>query len=249
VAELIGQRTAEMHRALIACPDDPTFAPERFSQLYQRSMYQSVRKQLLQTIDLLRQQRANLPETSREMAEEIIGHQKSLLETIKTITGRKLDALRIRCHGDYHLGQLLYTGKDFIVLDFEGEPTRSLAERRLKRSPLYDVAGMIRSFHYCSRVGQANVVKRGMGNPENAPTLGRAARFWYLATAASFLHTYLQAMFPTGMLPADPDDLGRLLQLYLLEKACYELRYELNNRPDWVEVPMQGVLEMTNSRN
>jgi maltose alpha-D-glucosyltransferase/alpha-amylase len=243
-AELLGTRTAEMHRALVECKDDPAFAPEPFSQLYQRAMYQSVRKQILQTMDLLRQQRSLLPESSRAPAEQILGQQKSLLESVKAITGRKLDALRIRCHGDYHLGQVLYTGKDFIVLDFEGEPTRSLAERRLKRSPLFDVAGMLRSFHYCSRVGQANVIKRGLGNPEDAPALSAAARLWYLATSARFVGAYLEVGAKSEYLPKSREDIERLLQVYLLEKACYELRYELNNRPDWVEVPMQGILEL-----
>jgi trehalose synthase-fused probable maltokinase len=243
-AELLGTRTAEMHKALVECKDDPAFAPEPFSQLYQRAMYQSVRKQILQTMELLRQQRSQLPESSRALAEQIQGQQKSLLEGVKSITGRKLAALRIRCHGDYHLGQVLYTGKDFIILDFEGEPTRSLAERRLKRSPLFDVAGMLRSFHYCSRVGQANVIKRGLGNPEDAPALLAAARLWYLATSARFLAAYLDVGARSEYLPKSREDIERLLQVYLLEKACYELRYELNNRPDWVEVPMQGILEL-----
>jgi maltose alpha-D-glucosyltransferase/alpha-amylase len=140
---------------------------------------------------------------------------------------------------------VLHTGKDFIVLDFEGEPTRSLAERRLKRSPLFDVAGMIRSFHYCSRVGQANVIKRGLGSPEDAPALSSAARLWYLATSGKFLGSYLEVGATSGFLPKSREDIERLLQVYLLEKACYELRYELNNRPDWVEVPMQGILELS----
>jgi maltose alpha-D-glucosyltransferase/alpha-amylase len=243
-AELLGQRTAEMHRALVQCPDDPSFAPEPFSQLHQRSMYQSVRKQILQTIDLLRRQRHHLPEASRGLAEELLNQQKPLMERVKAITGRKLDALRIRCHGDYHLGQVLYTGKDFVILDFEGEPSRSLAERRLKRSALFDVAGMLRSFHYCSRVGQANVVRRGMGSPEDAPALADAARLWYRTISSRFLRAYLQVANADDYLPAQHDDRERLLQIYLLEKACYELRYELNNRPDWVEVPMQGLLEL-----
>jgi maltose alpha-D-glucosyltransferase/alpha-amylase len=243
-AELLGQRTAEMHRALVDCPEDPAFAPEPFSQLYQRSVYQSVRKQILQTMELLRRQRSQLPESSRPMADEVLSRQKELLENVKAITARKVPAMRIRCHGDYHLGQVLYTGKDFIILDFEGEPTRSLAERRLKRSPLYDVAGMIRSFHYCSRVGQANVVKRGMSSPEDSPALGRAAQLWYTATAATFLQAYLKESSHSNLLPTAAEELERLLQLYLLEKACYELRYELNNRPDWVEVPMQGIIDI-----
>jgi maltose alpha-D-glucosyltransferase/alpha-amylase len=243
-AELLGQRTAEMHHALVECQDDPALAPEPFGQLYQRAMYQSLRKQILQTMDLLRKQRQNLPETSRAIAEEVLNRQKTLLDNVKSITGRKIEALRIRCHGDYHLGQVLYTGKDYVILDFEGEPSRSLAERRLKRSPLVDVAGMIRSFHYCSRVGQSNVVKRGLVNPDDASTLGTAAHLWYTTVSGSFLRAYLELGTKAEFLPAKTDDLERLLQTYLLEKACYELRYELNNRPEWAEVPMAGILEL-----
>ncbi len=243
-AELLGQRTAEMHRALVECQDDDAFAPEPFGQLYQRAMYQSVRKQIMQTMDLLRKQRQHLPDSTRATAEEVLNRQKSLLDNVKAITGRKIEAVRIRCHGDYHLGQVLYTGKDYVILDFEGEPSRSLAERRLKRSPLVDVAGMIRSFHYCSRVGQSNVVKRGLVNPDDAPTLGTAAQLWYVAVSGSFLRAYLDLAGKSEFLPTKPDDLERLLQVYLLEKACYELRYELNNRPDWAEVPLAGILEV-----
>jgi maltose alpha-D-glucosyltransferase/alpha-amylase len=107
-----------------------------------------------------------------------------------------------------------------------------------------DVAGMIRSFHYCSRVGQSNVVKRGLVNPDDAPTLGTAAQLWYVAVSGSFLRAYLDLAGKSEFLPTKPDDLERLLQVYLLEKACYELRYELNNRPDWAEVPLAGILEV-----
>jgi maltose alpha-D-glucosyltransferase/alpha-amylase len=244
-AELLGQRTAEMHLALATCKDDSAFKPEPFSQLYQRSMYQSVRKQILQTMDLLRNHRSRLPDTSRATADAVLGRQKALIERLTGITGRKLDGLRIRCHGDYHLGQVLYTGKDYMILDFEGEPSRSLAERRLKKSPLLDVAGMIRSYHYCSRVGQSNVVKRGMGTPEDEHLLAQAAQIWYHAVSGLFLSSYLAIVTNQGLLPSKSEDTQRLLQVYLLEKACYELRYELNNRPDWVDVPMQGILSLS----
>jgi maltose alpha-D-glucosyltransferase/alpha-amylase len=132
-----------------------------------------------------------------------------------------------------------------MILDFEGEPSRSLAERRLKKSPLLDVAGMIRSYHYCSRVGQSNVVKRGMGTPEDEHLLAQAAQIWYHAVSGLFLSSYLAIVTNQGLLPSKSEDTQRLLQVYLLEKACYELRYELNNRPDWVDVPMQGILSLS----
>jgi maltose alpha-D-glucosyltransferase/alpha-amylase len=243
-AELLGQRTAEMHRSLVDFADDPAFDPEPFSQLWQRSIYQSVRKQILQTMQLLREQLGQLPEASRPVAHEVLNLQKQLLEQAKAITGHKLNALRTRVHGDYHLGQVLFTGKDFIIIDFEGEPSRSLAERRLKRSPLFDVASMIRSFHYASRVGQFTMVRRGLGGSEALPALADAARLWYVITSVAFLRSYLRLAREGNFLPESFPDMERLLSTYLLEKACYELRYELNHRPDWVDVPMQGIIEL-----
>ncbi len=243
-ADLLGQRTAEMHRSLVECADDGAFVPEPFSQLWQRSIYQSIRKQILQTMQLLREQLSHLPEATRPAAQEVLNLQKTLLEQAKAITGHKLDALRSRVHGDFHLGQVLYTGKDFIIIDFEGEPSRSLAERRLKRSPLFDVASMIRSFHYASRVGQFNMIRRGLGTSEELPALAEAARLWYVVMSVAFLRSYLRLAWDGKFLPESLTDMERLLNTYLLEKACYELRYELNNRPDWVDVPIQGILEL-----
>jgi maltose alpha-D-glucosyltransferase/alpha-amylase len=194
-------------------------------------------------MQLLREQLGQLPEASRPVAHEVLNLQKQLLEQAKAITGHKLNALRTRVHGDYHLGQVLFTGKDFIIIDFEGEPSRSLAERRLKRSPLFDVASMIRSFHYASRVGQFNMVRRGLGGSEALPALADAARLWYVITSVAFLRSYLRLAREGNFLPESLPDMERLLSTYLLEKACYELRYELNHRPDWDDVPMQGIIE------
>ncbi|HWN42891.1 MAG TPA: maltose alpha-D-glucosyltransferase, partial [Thermoanaerobaculia bacterium] len=145
-AQLLGQRTAEMHIALASRPDEPDFAPEAFSLLYQRSLYQSMRTLTGRTFQLLRQQLGVLPDTALPDAEAVLGAQDRVLERFGTLLSGKIPATRIRCHGDYHLGQVLYTGKDFVILDFEGEPARPLSERRIKRSPFRDVAGMLRSF-------------------------------------------------------------------------------------------------------
>ena len=156
----------------------------------------------------------------------------------------KIAAARIRCHGDYHLGQVLFTGKDFVITDFEGEPARSLSERRIKRSPLRDVAGMIRSFHYASHTA---LVKQSTlhNKPEDTlPLLKHWAQYWYVWVSAVFLHTYLDIIKPTGLVPEDPAQLKTLLDAFLLEKALYEVGYELNNRPDWVNLPLQGILDI-----
>ncbi|MDZ4819262.1 MAG: maltose alpha-D-glucosyltransferase [Planctomycetota bacterium] len=248
-ASLLGLRTAEMHLALAECVDDPAFKPEPFSQLYQRSMYQSLRKEVIQTMQLLRQVQKGLEVNLQEMAQTILSGQKPLLESLKTIAAQKLQAMRIRCHGDYHLGQVLYTGKDFVILDFEGEPGRSLADRKNKRSPFQDLAGMIRSFHYAAHQGYSKLVARGISTAEDAPFLGSAARLWAVWNSVSFLQAYLKRSEGAIFIPGRIADAEHLLSHYLIEKAVYELRYELNNRPDWVEVPMQGLLELMAGRH
>jgi maltose alpha-D-glucosyltransferase/alpha-amylase len=150
--------------------------------------------------------------------------------------------MRIRCHGDYHLGQVLYTGRDFIIIDFEGEPARSLGVRRMKGSPLQDVAGMLRSFHYAAfaaLLGQVSSIR-----PEDYPALVPWAQFWYGWVGSTFLRAYLEVAGHSKVLPTNPEHLHILLDAYLLEKAFYELTYELNSRPDWVPVPLQGMLQL-----
>ena len=151
--------------------------------------------------------------------------------------------MRIRCHGDYHLGQVLYTGSDFVIIDFEGEPARPLSERRIKRSPLRDVAGMIRSFHYASHAALSSQGPVDI-RPEDLPILNYWAQLWYLWISATFLQSYLAVTSETGLLPSDQEDLGMMLDAYLLDKAVYEVGYELNSRPNWVRVPLRGILQL-----
>ena len=151
--------------------------------------------------------------------------------------------MRTRVHGDYHLGQVLYSSSDFVIIDFEGEPARSLTERRLKRSPLRDVAGMIRSFHYAANaalLGHAPTVVR----PEDLQQLEQWAMFWYHRVSAAFLDSYLETASVSDFLPESHEELSVLLDIYLLEKATYEISYELNARPDWVHVPIRGILQL-----
>lgn len=156
--------------------------------------------------------------------------------------------MRLRCHGDYHLGQVLFTGNDFVIIDFEGEPARHLGERRIKRSPLRDVAGMIRSFHYAANAalrGQSSTILR----PEDILALEEWAQVWYLWVSATFLKSYLETMRNTPILPQSREGLKVVLDAYLLDKAIYEVNYELNNRPDWVGLPLRGVLQVLKSED
>jgi maltose alpha-D-glucosyltransferase/alpha-amylase len=159
---------------------------------------------------------------------------------MRRILDKQVAGMRIRCHGDYHLGQVLYTGKDFVIIDFEGEPARPMSERRLKRSALTDVAGMLRSFNYASVFSLLS----GAVRPEDVSSLKPWSRFWNLWVSAAYLRAYFAASAGASLLPTAKEDLEILLELHLLEKAFYELAYELNNRPEWVSVPITGILEM-----
>ncbi|MDH3212733.1 MAG: maltose alpha-D-glucosyltransferase [Myxococcales bacterium] len=243
-ARLLGQRTAELHLALASDADDPDFAPEPFTSLYQRSVYQSMRTAATRTLDLLRQSRGALSEPAAGEAGELLAREDDLLNGFRAIVGVRLGGMRIRVHGDYHLGQILYTGNDFVITDFEGEPARSLSERRLKRSPLRDVAGMLRSFDYAAHTALFGSVERGMLREEDVPALLPWARFWRQWASAAFLRAYLPPVQEAGLVPGGHDELAPLLRLLLLDKAVYELGYELNNRPAWVRVPIRGILDL-----
>jgi maltose alpha-D-glucosyltransferase/alpha-amylase len=243
-AQLLGQRTAELHLALASAPDDPDFAPEPFSSMYQTSLYQSMRSFTIRTLQLLRERLGDLPDELKQNAQQVLDLEKTIIERYQLIRNQKISAVRIRCHGDYHLGQLLYTGKDFVIIDFEGEPARSLSERRLKRSPLQDVAGLIRSFHYVAHSALLRQVPLTPHPEDYLPVLQHWARYWSVWVSVAFLTSYLDVVRQAHLLPEDPEHLKILLDAYVLEKAIYEIGYELNNRPDWVKVPLQGVLQM-----
>ena len=154
--------------------------------------------------------------------------------------------MRTRCHGDYHLGQVLYTGGDFVIIDFEGEPARSLGERRIKHSPLKDVAGMLRSFHYATHValhGHSGTALRS----EDIPRLKDWAQAWFLWVSGEFLRSYLDLMSDTPVLPSAVEDIAVILDGYMLQKALYEVSYELNNRPEWLTVPLRGIMQVLES--
>ncbi len=247
-AELLGQRTAELHLALASASDNSRFSPEPFTTLYQQSLYQAMRNHTAQTLQLLRDRSRSWPEALREEASQILDREGEIFGRIRALTARKISALRIRCHGDYHLGQVLYTGNDFVIIDFEGEPARPLSERRIKRSPLRDVAGMLRSFHYATHAALSDQVPHADVRPTDLPSLEPWADFWYTWTSAAFLKSYLQTATTSNFLPQTREELETLLDAFLIEKAIYEVGYELNNRPDWIGIPVQGILHLLEDR-
>lgn len=243
-ARLLGRRTAELHAVLASETADPAFAPENFTPHYQRSLYQSMRNLSGQTFQLLNKKAPDLPEPLRPLARRVSEREGDVLADFKRVLDRRITAKRIRTHGDYHLGQVLYTGRDFVILDFEGEPARSLSERRLKRAALRDVAGMLRSFHYAVWTASRRFIENGMVGDDHREGFERWARFWYDQVSARFLEEYLNEASGAGFLPRSREELQILLEAYLLDKAIYELGYELNNRPSWVNIPLQGILSL-----
>lgn len=243
---LLGTRTAEMHVALAGTTDNPSFAPEPFTPFYQRGLFQSMRNHGRRVLQMLKKQLAKLPEAMQADARTIVNMETEIIGRFREIADRKITALRIRCHGDYHLGQVLYTGKDFKLIDFEGEPMRAISERQIKRSPLRDVAGMVRSFHYASHAGLLTEIPGVIVRSQDSVSLTPWARFLYFWTSAVFVRAYLAQVGDTPFLPKTREELRCLLDTYLLEKALYELEYEMNNRPSWISIPVRGVLDLMN---
>ncbi len=241
---LLACRTAELHLALSNDSEDPMFAPEPFTSLYQRSLYQSMRNLAARVFQLLRDRIPALPAEIAEEAGRLAQREGDVNAVFHRIVGHKLLAMRIRGHGDFHLGQVLHAGNDFVIIDFEGEPDRTLTERRFKRSPLRDVAGMLRSFEYAAQSALRSSVQDGVIRREDVATLEPWAWFWRQWVSSAYLRAYLRGIEGSQLLPRSRDDLGVLLRVLLLEKSVYELGYELNNRPDWAAIPIRGILEL-----
>src|SRR6516225_5758206 len=185
--KLLGQRTGELHLALASRSDNPAFAPEPFNAMAQRSVYQSMRTSLRRAFTSLEKKLSDVPAKFRSEAREVLAAEKEILAREKRLLDRRTNAAKIRIHGDYHLGQLVYTGKDFVILDFEGEPARPVSDRKMKRSVLRDVAGMMRSFQYAAYAAlwQHTIRK------EDVPFLERWADLWYRQTSSLFVQSYL----------------------------------------------------------
>jgi maltose alpha-D-glucosyltransferase/alpha-amylase len=235
-ARLLGVRTAELHAALASADEESDLAAEPITPMYRRSLYQAMRGTTKRTFVSLRRLSKDQPELAEALAleDEILDRFRRLLDVGLTDT-------RIRVHGDYHLGQVLWTGRDFRIIDFEGEPLRPIGERRIKRSPLKDVAGMLRSFDYAARTICDEYCARSDSEGHQERT--RAwTEYWYRWVSAAFLRAYLDAAWAAGdFVIRDERDLEIVLEALLMEKALYELAYEANNRPDWVWIPARGL--------
>src|SRR5882672_4231360 len=238
---LLGKRTAELHLALAFDSNDPAFAPEPFTKEFQKKLETSFAELSSGVLRLLRERMATVPVEYKERAEEIASREQDIARIFCAALSVPIEAVRARIHGDYHLGQVLYTGSDFVIIDFEGEPARPLAERRVKRSPLQDVAGMLRSFHYAAFSFQLAALDEMTATEMKDYDVRMWADSWYACVADRFLGAYFENVAGACFLPPSQHELSALLRLHLLEKAVYELGYELNNRPAWIAIPLAGI--------
>jgi maltose alpha-D-glucosyltransferase / alpha-amylase len=237
-ARKIGIRTGQLHRALASSTSMLDFRPEEYSLHYQRSLYAGLQSQVRGAFTNLNKNFSKLPENFRNEAQEVLRMKDDVLAVLKNIYKHKIAVNKIRIHGDYHLGQVLFTGKDFIITDFEGEPAKTYSERRIKRSPLRDVAGMIRSFSYAA---YGSLFLDNQIRKEDFGKLMPLVDQWQHYMSQFFIKAYLETVGDASFVPKNKEDLEILLTTFLMEKAVYEVDYEVNNRPEWVIIPLRGI--------
>jgi maltose alpha-D-glucosyltransferase/alpha-amylase len=240
LARQLGIRTAEMHRALAEGGlDDPDFAPEPITAedigQWQRELEAAAADMLAK----LERQRARLPASAQELVERLMADRDRLFHQIRTLIPHEAEAQKTRYHGDFHLGQVLAVKNDVLIIDFEGEPARPLADRRRKSLPLRDVAGMIRSFDYASFTAVRQLAE---ARPAAEPRMLQLAEAWRHRAVDGFRAAYRKAMRGCVAYPTNKNQERRILGFFALEKAIYEVSYELANRPGWVDIPLRGVL-------
>ena len=243
-AALLGRRTAEMHLALATSTHDPAFTAEYFTTADLVGDADRIDAQLSLTLNALKRSMSQLTEANTDSAALVLSRRIELFARARAIASATPadSGQRIRIHGDYHLGQVLRSRNDYVILDFEGEPARSLAQRRAKQSPLKDVAGMLRSFSYAAYAALNAFSQR---RPDDAKNLEPWAILWQNAVSTEFLRAYQLTITETNpdLIPR-PEQSQLLLNAYLLEKSLYELLYELDNRPTWVRIPLAGILAL-----
>jgi maltose alpha-D-glucosyltransferase/alpha-amylase len=240
----IGVRTAQLHRALES-GDNPNFQSQPFTRLYQRSLYQSLRSDTRSTFRLLSRRLGELDAPTAELARSVLDREASMIDRFSRLTRETIDVRRIRVHGDLHLGQVLVAGTDVVFIDFEGEPARPLGERSIKRPAFRDVAGMLRSYDYAARVAREQAVGRGVIAEESSESLEAWGRLWVEWVTRAFVDGYLTEANSADFIPKERWATELLLEISLLQKAIYELGYELANRPSWVHIPLRALNELT----
>jgi len=237
-AATLGRRTAELHLALASAADDPALAAEPLGPEDLNRISKDFHDRAARAFDRLKDNLPRLPDEAVEDAGLVLRRRREILTRLRELD-HGIGGRKIRVHGDYHLGQVLRVKGDYVILDFEGEPMRSLEERRIKHSPLRDVAGMLRSFSYAAYAALLGYTAR---RPEEVERLEPWARLWERSTSAEFRRAYREGMATSDLLPGLESGVDALLEGYLFDKALYELLYELENRPTWVRIPLWGLL-------
>jgi maltose alpha-D-glucosyltransferase / alpha-amylase len=243
-ARLLGVRTAELHLALASEPSNPDFAPEPFTTYYQRSLYQSMRNATRRNLQRLRDGLSRLPATTGPLANRVLEREPEILRRFHGLLGLRVSAARIRCHGDYGLGQVLHTGKDFMIVDFEGHPAQAVSERRIKRLVLRDVAGMLCSFRYAAGTALGRQLEAGRLEADTQDKPERWAACWRLWISVAFLKGYLGSLGQSSLLPARDEGLQHLLEIHLLHRMVDELGDYLATQPALVKPACEGILEL-----
>ncbi len=246
LAETLGVRTGELHRAFALNTGDPAFDPEPITVTDLRAWSEQVRSFADDAMTVLERGLGNLRESDRELAETVLEQRGALLDTISALVPDRVTAVKTRYHGDYHLGQVLVVQDDWHIIDFEGEPLRSLAERREKHSPLKDVAGMLRSFNYAAWAAMFRLTTE---TPETLEALRPLAEDWERRAVEAYLRGYDRATEGCPSRPEDDEHMQALLDLFIIEKATYEVRYEVANRPTWVRIPLLGLSRILSERS
>lgn len=238
---LLGKRTGEMHLGLFAPNAEEAFAPEKFDDFYRSFLLKRLTDLLDRRYALLIENYDKLDEPTQRLAWIFMEARELIDDFANEMLTRPLDSLRIRIHGDYHLGQVLTDQGDFIVIDFEGEPEATIAERKIKHSPLKDVAGMIRSYHYAV---SAKLFESAETRGISSEKLQIVSDRWYKLMRDTYMDTYLEAFGWPHPLFKSQNEINFLLLFFLLEKAVYELGYEISYRPSWVNIPLRGIVEV-----
>lgn len=241
--KLLAVRTAEMHLGLGCDPNDAAFSPEPFNDEYRDWLFAHFESLLKRRAQLAKENDDALDEKGKILAEYFLNHTDAIRTLFSRIKTQPIQSLRTRIHGDYHLGQVLYNGSDYIILDFEGEPESSISNRKIKHAPLKDVAGMLRSFHYAV---SAKLYFSSETQHMADDVIENAAQHWYKIISETYLQQYFETMQTGNLISNDKTEQAFLLQIHLLEKAIYELGYEFNGRPTWVKIPLKGIEQVLN---
>ncbi len=241
MVSILAKRTAEFHLNLRNEKENSEFKPEPFGYLYQQSLSKSMVNNLLRTVEIIKSKKVHVgDDITLKLVDILLESSSTILDRFNSIKQKSLKISRSRIHGNYGLFQVLYTGKDFVIADIDSLPSKPLEERRVKASPLHDVADLLTSFYYVCNIGIFNHPL--MNNDKDF--LQKCAKLWYCYYGSTFLKSYIEGVSSTDILPADKDDIKSFLAVLLLDKSLHDLKFELENRPELVKIPLMVIGEV-----